>query len=60
MEQIPDPFAAEQTYLNDEDIKQARQRKGSYDDMDQEMAADEKKAVPQPANLEDIFEKMQI
>jgi hypothetical protein len=36
MEQIPDPFAAEQTYITENDIKLAR--KGSYDNLDQEMA----------------------
>ena len=37
MEQTPDPFAAEQTYLTEADIKQAQERKGSYDQMDQDM-----------------------
>lgn len=36
MEQIPNPFAAEQTYITEEDIKLAR--KGSFDAADQEMA----------------------
>ena len=36
MEMTPDPFGAEQTYLTEEDIEQARQRKGSYDEMEQE------------------------
>jgi hypothetical protein len=35
MEQIPDPFAAEQTYITENDIKNAR--KGSYDNLDQDM-----------------------
>ena len=33
MEQIPDPFAAEQTYITEDDIKLAR--KGSFDAADQ-------------------------
>lgn len=32
MEQIPDPFAAEQTYITEADIKLAR--KGSFDAVD--------------------------
>ena len=37
-EKVPDPFAAEQTLITDDDIAMAQaQRKGSYDDMDQEM-----------------------
>lgn len=34
MEQIPDPFAAEQAVITEDEIKQAQKRKGSYDDMD--------------------------
>jgi len=37
---VPDPFAAEQTYLSEADIKQAQQRKGSYDELDQEMGGE--------------------
>lgn len=40
MEQVADPFAAEQTYLTEDDIKQAKQRKGSYDELDQEMGGE--------------------
>lgn len=40
MELEPAPFQAEQTYLTEQDIRDSRQqpkRKGSYDEMDQEM-----------------------
>lgn len=70
MEQIPDPFAAEQTYITENDIKLAR--KGSYDNLDQDMAdAPEQidssqlvnavhklKAETKPEQLEDIFDNM--
>ena len=39
-ELVPAPFQAEQTYLTEQDIQDSRQpprRKGSYDDMDQDM-----------------------
>ena len=70
LEQNPDPFAAEQTYLTEDDIKQAQGRKGSYDEMDQQM--DETKVTADnlntafaskmeiPQNLEGMFDKMQI
>ena len=59
MEQVPDPFGAEQTYISEEEINQAlakSKRKGSmeYEEMDQEMTG-------QPAaNLQDMFDNMQI
>ena len=75
-EQVPDPFAAEQTYLTDADIKQAQQRKGSYDELDQEMGGEApstqidssalasalgKQADPKTgAGLTDMFDNMQI
>ena len=39
MEMVPAPFQSEQTYLTEQDIRESQQprRKGSYDDMDQEM-----------------------
>lgn len=37
MEMAPDPFGAEQTYLTEEDIALARERKGSYDEMEQDL-----------------------
>jgi len=69
MEQDPDPFAAEQTYLTEADIKMAQQRKGSYDEMDQEMDAPQidssavfskLESTKPAAGLEDMFENMQI
>ena len=67
MEQTPDPFAAEQTYLTEDDIKEAqRNRKGSYDEMDQDMGAAEQidSSKFNPAKLEDklenMFDNMQI
>jgi hypothetical protein len=72
MEQIPNPFAAEQTYITEDDIKQAR--KGSYDNLDQDMqdmpeqidssalanAVSKLKSDPKTENLEDMFDNMQI
>ena len=43
VEMIPAPFQSEQTYLTEQDIKDSRQpprRKGSYDEMDQDMGQD--------------------
>lgn len=39
MELVPAPFQSEQTYLTEQDIRESQQprRKGSYDEMDQEM-----------------------
>lgn len=75
-EQVPDPFAAEQTYLTEDDIKQAQQRKGSYDELDQEMGGEApstqidssalasalaKQDNPKTgAGLTDMFDNMQI
>jgi len=40
-EKEPDPFTAEQTYISEDEIKQAQKnRKGSYDEMDQEMGGE--------------------
>lgn len=69
MEQIPNPFAAEQTYITEEDIKLAR--KGSFDAVDQEMAdipeqidssqlADAVQKLKGGDKLEDMFDNMQI
>lgn len=59
MEQIPDPFGAEQTYISEDEINQAlakSKRKGSmeYEDLDQEMTGEPS------ANLQDMFDNMQI
>lgn len=38
MEETPAPFGAEQTYITENDIREAQNmRKGSYDEMDQDM-----------------------
>lgn len=74
MEQIPDPFAAEQAEITEEEIKAAQQRKGSYEEMDQQM--DETQINSSTINsvfsklestkpktddkLTDMFENMQI
>ena len=34
IEKIPDAFAAEQTHITEDEIRQAQQRKGSYDSVD--------------------------
>ena len=47
-EQVPDPFAAEQTYITEDEIQLAqKQRKGSYDQMDQEMGGPEPSSTTQ-------------
>lgn len=69
MEQIPNPFAAEQTYITEADIKNAR--KGSYDNLDQDMPSDIPEQIDSSAlatavqklkgeQLEDMFDNMQI
>lgn len=62
MEQEPDPFAAEQTYLTNDDIKGAqRQRKDSYDQMDQDMAGNTGANMANQLNqdaLNGAFEKL--
>ena len=56
-EQTPDPFAAEQTYITEDDIKQAQQRKGSYDEMDQNMEDNNNQITS--SNLTSAFSKME-
>jgi hypothetical protein len=61
MEQVPDPFAAEQTYLTENDIKESQaKRKDSYDDMDQDMAGDGQivSTSLNQAALDGAFEKL--
>ena len=63
-EMTPDPFAAEQTYLTEDDIKNAKsQRKGSYDEMDQDMNAPKDDQINSGLDknaLENMFDNMQI
>jgi len=71
VEQIPDPFAAEQTYLTEADISQAQQRKGSYDEMDQDMpsqidssaltsAFSKLEQKPEEKDISQMLDQMQI
>lgn len=58
MEQVPDAFAAEQTYLDEAGIAQAQQRKGSYDELDQEMGGQEPPQINSAA-ITSAFSKLE-
>lgn len=62
-EMVPAPFQAEQTYLTEQDIRDSRQpprRKGSYDDMDQEMEREPDHDQIDPSKINEAFAQKNV